>query len=525
MPKEFWTFDCETDPFKYGRIPRPFIWGFFNGTIYREFTDTASAVKFMRQKDAIFYAHNGGKFDFHFMAEYITRNEKVMMINSRLVKAKIGRAEIRDSYALLPFPLAAYKKDDFDYTKLEENVRGKHMPEIREYLRNDCIYLYELIKAFFDEYGRHLTAPSAAIKIMQKMEGIKIENPGRYFFSEFQKHYFGGRCECLKPGIYTEGITYLDINSAYAFAMLHHHPIGDEWEFKHYKKPPIIPHQFYTIRAKSYGAFCRREKGLVFDWDGEERIYHTTGWEIKAALESGSATITEHIEQKFFAHTHSYEKFINYFWDKRQEFPKGTPQNLFCKLIPNSCYGKFSANPENYDTFVLFDPAIAQYLTENEWEIRGEIGPHIVASKPLDPADMRFYNVATGASITGFVRAMLMKAIKSVDKPIYCDTDSLVFQGECDIPMGKDLGQWKIEGHFNEAYFAGKKLYAVRNKKDDEIISSKGSRLSFNDVKKITKGETVKYNQDAPTFSWYKKIDEKDPLKLFTSRNIKRTAT
>lgn len=517
MAKEFWTIDCETDPFKFGRIPQPFIWGAFNGSEFYSFNTTKELYEFIKDQDAIFYAHNGGKFDFHFLAEFINRNEKILMINSRLVKGKIGNAEIRDSYALLPFPLSAYKKDDIDYALLEPEVREKHMDKIREYLRSDCIYLWELINEFFNDYGRHLTAPSAAIKQLMKIEDIKIENNGRYFFSEFQKHYFGGRCECLRPGAYSGEIQYLDINSAYAYAMMHQHPISGEWEFKNYEQPPIIPFGFYTIEAESHGALCFRERGaLKFDWSGERRIYHTTGWELQAGIETGRISNIQHIEQKFFAKTQSFEKFINHFWGIRQTFKKNTPQNLFAKLMMNSAYGKFSANPENYETFVLYDPAIAEYIISEGWEIRGEIGPHIVASKPLELDEMRFYNVATGASITGFVRAMLLRAMASVENPIYCDTDSLIFTGKHKLDLSGELGAWKLEGIYNEGYFAGKKLYAVKNK--DEIkIASKGSKLGFADIKQIVDGNTVKYEQIAPVFSWFK-----NPV--FLERNIKKTA-
>ena len=518
MAKEFWVIDAETDPFKYGRIPKPFIWGAYNGIEYHEFATVPELVEFMRIRNALFYAHNGGKFDFIFLADYIERNEKVLMINSRLVKAKIGKAEIRDSYALLPFPLKAYAKKEIDYKKLEQKIRHLHMPEIKEYLKSDCIYLWDLINAFFTEYGRHLTAPSAAIKTLMKIEDIKIENSGRFFFTEFQKHYFGGRCECLRPGSYRGNLQYLDINSAYAFAMQHQHPIGSEFEFKHYDDPPIIPHAFYKIEAESYGAFCRREKsGLKFDWDGERRVYHTTGHEIKAALETGMAKNIIHIEQKFFRETRTFEKFINHFWALRKTTAKNTPENLFAKLMMNSAYGKFCANPENYDTFVLYDPAIAEYLTENGWEIRGEIGRHIVASKPIETDEMRFYNVATGASITGFVRSMLLRAINGVENPIYCDTDSLIFTGKNNITLSGDLGHWKSEGIFKEGHFAGKKLYALQDENGEYKTASKGTRLDYHQIKQITEGHEIKFQQEAPIFSWIK-----NPT--FLERKIRKTA-
>ena len=65
MTKDFWTIDAETDPFLYGRIPQPFIWGCYNGrtTEYKTFTKTIDLINFMKDKNEIFYAHNGGKFD------------------------------------------------------------------------------------------------------------------------------------------------------------------------------------------------------------------------------------------------------------------------------------------------------------------------------------------------------------------------------------------------------------------------------------------------------------------------------
>lgn len=517
LAKKFWTIDCETDPFLFGRIPEPFLWGAYDGKDYFEFNTTAEIVRFMKGQDAIFFAHNGGKFDFHFLAPYLNQSEKILMINARLVQAHIGKAEIRDSYALLPFGLGQYKKDDIEYWKFEKEHREKYMPEIKKYLRGDCSYLWDLIAAFFQEYGRHLTAPGAAIKTLMKMEGLKIENSGQGFFHEFQKHYFGGRCECLKAGSFKGPITYLDINSAYAFAMTHQHPVGLEWEFFYYESPPIIPWGFYTIEAESYGALCRREKtGLIFDWDGERRVYHTTGWELKAGLETGMLKNVRHIEQKFFAENRTFQKFITHFWNMRLSSKKGTPENLFAKLMCNASYGKFCSNPQEYDTFVLFDPSIGEFLTKNNWEIRGEIGPHIVCSTPLEADFMRFYNVATGASITGFVRAMLMRAIAECGNPLYCDTDSLIFTGKSNLPMGDELGGWKIEGIFNEGHFGGKKLYAVRNKECDKI-ASKGSKLTYDEIKTIAGGQAVTYNPEAPTFSWFK-----GPR--FTPREIKRTA-
>jgi hypothetical protein len=350
-----------------------------------------------------------------------------------------------------------------------------------------------------------------------KMEDIKVENSGAAFFDTFKPHYFGGRCQCFQSGTFKGKINYLDINSAYPFAMLHKHPIGLEYKYEYEENPEIKGQNFYTIKARSKGALPERTKdGLFFPDTDEFKTFYTTGWEIIAGLETKTLEIAEHIEQKVFLELKDFSNYINFFWDERKKHDKSSHLNLFAKLMMNSAYGKFAANPDNYDTYVLYDPEITEFLVNNGWELRGEIGNAVLCSKKLEQENARYYNVATGASITGFVRAMLLRAICSVDKPLYCDTDSVIFMGDHNIDMGKDLGQWDIEGTYDEGYFAGKKLYAVKNNKEEKI-ASKGTRLSFQEIKDIAQGAVLEYNFDAPTFSW------KNETK-FTTRKIRKTA-
>ena len=89
--KEIWAVDSETDPFKAGRVPAPFIWGAYNGSEYHSFTKTDDMVDFFLDKDVIVYAHNGGKFDWHFILHRLEQFEPLMVISGRLSKFKIGR--------------------------------------------------------------------------------------------------------------------------------------------------------------------------------------------------------------------------------------------------------------------------------------------------------------------------------------------------------------------------------------------------------------------------------------------------
>ncbi len=120
--------------------------------------------------------------------------------------------------------------------------------------------------------------------------------------------------------------------------------------------------------------------------------------------------------------------------------------------------------------------------------------------------------MATAASITGAVRAMLLKGLYKTHMPVYCDTDSIICESTGDLTLGGALGEWDLEFVPVEVHIAAKKIYALRDKHGNEKISSKGFKASFNDVVRLVNGETINWKNDAPTFSLEKTS--------FISRNI-----
>lgn len=508
MTKKVATADCETDPFKLGRIPQPFIWGFYSpdhGQLY--FTDTYEFTKFLAFEvgdEYRVYMHNGGKFDFHYLLFAIADWEKLVVINGRIAKAYIGACELVDSYCILPVALSAYQKTEIDYNKFEPDVRENHMVEIKNYLADDCLFLYELVNTFLDENGYSLTIASAAIKKLQRIEKIKIKDSGRPFYDNMLPYYYGGRVQCFKKGIIEDNITYLDINSAYPYAMRHNHPWG-EFIKTHLASPELHGHNFYTFRAESTGAFPFRDNdgALQFPDDGEIREFNVTGWEIIAAKELGLLKQCRHLEQSIFFETKHFQKYVDYYYTIKCTSKKGSPENIFAKLFLNSAYGKFAANPEKYrDTYLCNQRDIGKAIAEG-YDIHGEIHDRLIISKPNDPSEWRHYNIAVGASITGFVRAYLLRAIKSVENPIYCDTDSLIFTGGHNLPLNEyDLGAWKIEGIFNYGGIGGKKIYAFENKNTgDRKSACKGLRLEYPEIIEVCKGAEIKQTPQNPIYS------------------------
>jgi len=568
MSKRPAVFDLETDPFLHGREPLPFVWGYYDGTEYYSnwFDDITltreenarecikSFIEFCSTLDVeeiVIYAHNGGKFDFHYLIEWL--DENIMVLNGRLAKVSIKGLEFRDSLLMLPRPLSAYKKDEIDYKIFERKQRNKPKNKIliEEYLKTDCIYLYEWITKFIDLYGYYLTLPAASFNQL-KLTGYEPQHTYLDYDDHFREFYYGGRTEAFKPGITLEDCEYVDINSAYPFAMMDFHPYGNK--YIELDKPPEKGMYFADITAISKGALPYRDtgeltgvevleasiellkvgnldntkavknKGLYFPNDDIPRQYSVTSWEIEAGLETGTLEIISYDYIVQHEQHKNFKEFVDKFYELKSTSKANGDKDseTFAKLILNSCYGKFATNSRLFKTYqivpvgclptelveyyikykvdnikslheaIIMDDELRDKEAQNKanmvltWVVSSDLPCGLTIWERDEPSD-RFYNVATAASITGYVRAMLWKAICESDMPIYCDTDSIMckhFYGS----IGDKLGQWEQEAILNKIYVGGKKLYAAHIKgksltnENGWKTASKGSRLTHNQI-------------------------------------------
>ena len=580
--REIFTIDCETDPFKANRIPKPFVWGAYNGSKYWEFEKTDDIINFLAERECLVYAHNGGRFDYHFIFSYLEAFSDVMIINGRVAKFNIGKAEFRDSLQILPMRLADFQKDEVDYAIFEKEERDK--PEnkkvISDYLKNDCIYLYDLIENFINEYGLNLTVASTALKIWESINGEKVHNSTAHFYEKYKKFYYGGRVECFDKGIFKaqDGKTfdYVDINSAYPFAMKFDHPYSLIWyeSNKLPKKKSEVQKSFIEVECDSFGAFpfrSEKEDKLLFPNDGIRRTYYISGWEFLAALETKK--IKDIVIKKVWRAADegkiNFSKYIDKFYSEREvhkqklsELEKlgkeGTKQynkikalSNFCKLFLNSLYGKFGSNPSKFTENIVMPPEYITAAQVDGWEFCSIIGNSdneeelieklenanvnlkgkstkqnfafckalALFERPIEEDKQNFYNVLTAASITGFVRAYLLKALATVENPYYCDTDSIICKNYGDLEIdSKKLGAWDIEDRFTEIVICGKKMYCGKYEKPKSFerlgkikkithkVASKGANLEPEQLYKMAKGKTVFYESEVPQFSFKKGI-------------------
>ncbi len=193
-----------------------------------------------------FYAHNGARYDNRYLLfESFKRNYKVKNIlyiqGGFVFEIKINNKtySFRDSIFLMPNSLKdlckAFKisqsKKEFDINEWAKNGYSI-TPEVKEYLKYDCISLYELLEKFYSEFDVNdvkLTIASTAFNILLKDEK-KRKALANYIKKEdeieIRKAYKGGRCEVyIREG---ENLFKYDVNSMYPFVMKNFlYPAGD----------------------------------------------------------------------------------------------------------------------------------------------------------------------------------------------------------------------------------------------------------------------------------------------------------
>lgn len=528
-PAPFWTLDCETDPFRPGRVPQPFIWGVYTGESYHEFETAADVAAFCREHPVTVYAHNGGKFDYHYLLNEIEPDQRIMVINQRLAKFKIGLCEFRDSVNLIPARLADFQKEQVDYAIFEPELRDlpANREIIRNYLRSDCLNLYDVIAAYFKHYGRGLTQAGAAMKFWQKQSGIKAPRQHAAKYALYKPFYYGGRVQCFAQGYQEKSFTVCDINSAYPYAMLSNHPldIGAEMLER-------LPDEskwgkcLVRVRGVSKGAMpYRADDGALYFPEDERRVreYLVTGWELLAGVETDTFKIHSLDEIHYFSGTTHFKDYVRHFYELRKEAKArgDKAQDIFAKIFLNALYGKFGSNPAKYSEWIIASEGrLADWLSEGFDQCQAWPNGNFLLKRKLPEEKHRFYNIATAASITGYVRAHLWRSILKCRDPIYCDTDSIAAGDTSALDRGAALGQWKLELCGDRFAVAGKKLYAYHEAGGDETAwktASKGVSLTADEIVRVAKGEKLTYQPSVPTYS----ILKSQPV--FINRLVKRT--
>ncbi len=536
--------DLETDPFKEGRLEiNPFVAGLFDGKVTSIFWGAdciprlVAALKKLKP-GMIVYAHNGGNFDFHFLLEFIPVNEcEFMCMGKRIVQIKLPwGVELRDSYAIIPKKLAAYNKTEIDYVKFEKPVREKHKAEIISYLKDDLKYNREMVVGFLKRFPAKITLASSVFELLKKEFDY---NPGRstaQYDAKFRPFFFGGRVQFWRLGELKGRYSIVDINSAYPWGMTQKHWFGFECQAGSAMPKKFAEQSFFVVDCFSEGAFPMREKtgGVCFPHRRDR--YFISGWELLAAIELKLVrdlnilicySPTQVKDMRLFSETlYGRKNAAKQAGDKEEEF--------FNKIAVNAGYGKLALNVSRfsevkvttiYDRPDYTDEKTGKVISEakaikagqskweNCWDDKDRDLSFWKRSSYREGID-KFINVATAASITGCVRAFLMRSMAKCRDVVYCDTDSIIAADVSRLKMSDRLGDWKLEMDCKQVFIAGKKLYAATDGKKWKK-ACKGVNLSQEKIIEVARGNYQEHKSIAPTFSLFSKPK-------FVTREVKR---
>jgi hypothetical protein len=453
--------------------------------------------------------HNGGKFDIFYMLHKIDTSKDMLIIKDRIVQCWVatygGHHRLRDSYKILPFSLSTYKKDEIDYHKLESNVRENYKDEIVSYLRGDCVYLWELCTEYVKMFGPAVTIGATAMKELKKRHDVGEMLTGDIDSEIRTKYFLGGRVERFKKGVFNGVWKVYDVNSMYPYVMSHcFHPVGKPRSVTTHVTPDTY---FVTARGFSRGAFpLRTKQGLQYAHS--HGVYSITIHEWNTAHELGLFDCHEILECVNFDQSRMFHDYVMHYYNSRKHAKETGDKikDIFFKFLLNNSYGKFAVNPANFKEYRLtedtIDLSVESYVPE-------EIIPdfHLILwSKPSK--EFKYANVATGASITGAARAVLMRGLSGAVNPIYCDTDSIICEELTGVTLDEStLGGWKLEKTGNLLAIAGRKMYALWDGERCVKYACKGVKIDPTEIRRAAEGETITYHRDAPTFRLSGSVD------------------
>ena len=154
-----------------------------------------------------------------------------------------------------------------------------------------------------------------------------------------------------------------------------------------------------------------------------------------------------------------FKDFINDIYDKRKKSGKESVDNVLCKLIMNSTYGRFALRRDR-EKLVIDDGRCGLSLYS---EHETNSGDYFRLMSEPSILDSSFAHVGIGAWVTSNARVLMHKLYMEAPESLwYTDTDSL-FSTHNYSSNQDDLGKLKLEYSCDAACFLLPKTYIVNS--------------------------------------------------------------
>jgi DNA polymerase elongation subunit (family B) len=453
------------------------------------------------------YAHNGGKFDYKFLLENIDKFDNMKIshfinINGCIIftlTIKGKRFYFRDSMLHIKKSLKkACKSFDVKHAKKEFNIKQwlkddcPITDELVEYLKYDCISLYELLQKYFNIVGKpKLTIASTAFNILMntRYKGIELSKLLKNFLTINEEKfirdsYKGGRTEVFKR-ISDNALFHYDVNSLYPTVMkLREYPYGrhkkvlghdNSIKLINSGRLGIIKCAIKSPDVMKYPYLAKRHNDkLLFPlgvW-----IDTITSIEFEKAI--GLGYEIEIIEGIFYAKKgHLFNEYVDKFYQIKSNSVGAKKETA--KLMLNSAYGKFGQRRDR-DTYYTYDEIMEQGIDVNDLE---KINDDYYKTKTISYQNRKI-NPTIATFVTAYARDYLYQGMEYIFNNggtiYYCDTDSIFSDIELPDNMidEKELGKWDLEDKPEKALFISPKQYEYSytndNDENETIIKIKG---------------------------------------------------
>lgn len=176
----------------------------------------------------------------------------------------------------------------------------------------------------------------------------------------------------------------------------------------------------------------------------------------------------------------------------------------FYKMIMNSSIGKMAQHNTGQEIIIDNVEKLVEYL-KNQWKVCGTIGYNYKYKKKLRNEIKPYYTPIIPTLVNAYARIYMYEQYKKIKQEniLYTDTDSIMWKKQevKNIPLGKEMGQFKQIHTNTQAYIRGRKSYLIAdevilsgvNKKNRTIQGFKEGKI--NTQKMITIGTTNKIEE------------------------------
>lgn len=317
-----------------------------------------------------------------------------------------------------------------------------------------------------------VSLPAFASKVFRRhflKPDESIDFPPDEVVKAAERSYHGGKNGFYLPGpSVLEDLYEIDINSAYPYGMSRLAPMTDG-EFVRVEEFEPGADAIYCLSGRVEPKDANGRYPLVYDHGFKPvppgpfaNLWHSS-YETELILKSRNVRVTRLWGFAWFPTKHAdnpFKRFVDHFYEKKENTPKDDPYYYFYKICLNALYGKLVNTVE-----------VRSRTESDELDRLKKMGVEIPDSMRVDerydPVLKRYavirkewragnlYNPFLASLITGRARAMLYD-LETRTQAVHSATDSVKTRAY--IEPRKGLGGYKIEC-FGRAYLFRNKLY------------------------------------------------------------------